>query len=295
MTWQLLAISAAALWAGVNIIDKHLLSGRVKNPLVMFSLSGVFTALIALGLRISGIVHPIGLPLALWAMFGGALGVFAASLYFHAVKMGDISRIAPLFHVIPLYTALFAAVFLNEVFTIKMYIGITVIVLGAIMLSPRAEGRRFKLSNVFWLVMLSSAIVAVSNVITKHVFNASDYWTVFFYIMIGQTASIIPIIWFARRDVKNTIIEHGRKVVWLLLLVEVMDLSAMFMFYAAMFIGYVTLVNTLAAVQPFFILLFAVIASIWFPKILKEEISRKTVAQKLVAIALIFAGVLLVS
>jgi hypothetical protein len=56
----------------------------------------------------------------------------------------------------------------------------------------------------------------------------------------------------------------------------------------------VTLVNALASVQPFFVLAFAVALSIFYPKILKEEIGRSAVALKLIAIAMMFAGVILI-
>ena len=71
------------------------------------------------------------------------------------------------------------------------------------------------------------------------------------------------------------------------------SLALRFMFAALG--GYITLVNALASSQPFFVLLYAAILSVWFPRILSEEIGRRAFVHKFAAIALMFAGVLLVT
>jgi len=295
MIWQLFAILAAALWAGVNIVDKHIVSRYVTNPLVMLSLSGVVSVLIAVALGSLGLVRGIPNDLKLLAILGGMLNIVAAIFYFRAITMDEISRLAPLFHVLPLFTALFAAVFLGEVFTTRTYIGVVVIVVGAILLSPKETGRRLRLSKAFWLIMLAAATVAIGNTAVKHTMGATTYWTVLFYIMIGQAIALVPVLAYSFADIKNTVRLHGKKVIKLLGLMELMDFCATFLFTMAMFLGYVTLVNSLAASQPLFLLLFAFIASRWFPKILREEVGTRVMAHKLIAVACIVGGVLLIS
>jgi len=60
-------------------------------------------------------------------------------------------------------------------------------------------------------------------------------------------------------------------------------------------ISYVTLVNALSSVQPFFVLLFTVLLSIFFPHIIKEEINKSIMFLKVLAIILMFIGVILVT
>jgi uncharacterized membrane protein len=61
-------------------------------------------------------------------------------------------------------------------------------------------------------------------------------------------------------------------------------------FLAALTTGPVSLVEFVTATQPMFVLLYAIILSVFIPKILKEELERKTILQKLIAIALMVAG-----
>jgi drug/metabolite transporter (DMT)-like permease len=57
----------------------------------------------------------------------------------------------------------------------------------------------------------------------------------------------------------------------------------------------VTLVAALSSVQPFFVLLIAVVLSVFYPKILKEEIGKSAVLLKAVAILVMFAGAVLIT
>jgi hypothetical protein len=70
---------------------------------------------------------------------------------------------------------------------------------------------------------------------------------------------------------------------------------ALFIFTIAVSLGPVTLVNSLGALQPLFVLAIAVVFSNFFPHILKEEVDRHTIALKLVAIALMIIGTVLVA
>ncbi|MBI2050699.1 MAG: EamA family transporter [Parcubacteria group bacterium] len=295
MAWQFFAILSAALWAGVNVLDKHVVSRYVKNPLVMFSLSLVFAGTTALVLLLSGTVEEVPRNLGLLGMAGGALYMIAGIFYFNAITAEEISRIAPLLHVVPLFTALLAGIFLNELFTGKTYLGIAAIVLGALLLSPKAAGRRMTPNKAFWLMALCAVLVAIGNIATKYLLDAAGYWTALFYMYAGQTIVLIPLLIRAYPDIRATAKEHGKKVFIILGCIESMDFAASFIFMFAALGGYITLVNALASTQPFFVLLYAVILSAWFPRILHEEAGRRVLVQKFAAIALMFAGVLLVA
>ena len=88
--------------------------------------------------------------------------------------------------------------------------------------------------------------------------------------------------------------EHGKKAIGVMSLAEVLNIVGILLITAATASGYVTLVNALSSVQPFFILFFAVVFSIFYPKILKEEIGKSVVLLKLFAIVLMFIGIILI-
>lgn len=76
---------------------------------------------------------------------------------------------------------------------------------------------------------------------------------------------------------------------------ETVNLFGVLFITIAVSAGYVTLVSALSSIQPFFILLFTVILSIFYPHILKEEVGRSVIFQKFLAIILMFIGVILIT
>jgi hypothetical protein len=59
--------------------------------------------------------------------------------------------------------------------------------------------------------------------------------------------------------------------------------------------GFITLVDALSTMQHLFLLFLTIIISIFYPKILKEEINKRTVCFKLVAVVLLILGAAIVS
>ncbi|MBU4129141.1 hypothetical protein KJ582_03390, partial [bacterium] len=55
-------------------------------------------------------------------------------------------------------------------------------------------------------------------------------------------------------------------------------------------VTYVAVISALIGVQYVFLLFFAIVISLKFPKVLKEDISKKTIFQKTFAVLLLGAG-----
>jgi hypothetical protein len=70
---------------------------------------------------------------------------------------------------------------------------------------------------------------------------------------------------------------------------------AIFIFTIATSLGPVTLVNSIGALQPLFVLMMTLLFSMFLPHIMKEEIDRHTIFMKVIAIALLIVGSVLVS
>ena len=143
------------------------------------------------------------------AFAAGILYIWAVLLYYDAIKLDEISRIIPLFYITPLFVLIFAGIFLREIFSIAKYIGIFLLVFGAILISARNFQIRF--GKAFWLMILASLILAINSVIQKHLLNAADFWTVFAYVRIGSFFAVIPVIYFNRKDFSSTMRKKGKK------------------------------------------------------------------------------------
>ncbi len=287
-------MAAAALWAGINVLDKFLISSRLRNPRVML----IFTSLISAA---AAAVLPFFVPIdynnwvyGLAAVGSGALYIAMSLFYLEALRYEEVSRVIPLFYVAPIFTAILAAIFLQEFFSGRIYAGIVLIVAGAIMISLRGAGD-FKLRRPFWLMMAAAGLVSVSNILMGYALSRFNAWNVFWYARLGEALFALPFIYLAGPDLRQSIRAYGKKMLPILSFNELADIAALLLYTAAAAIGYISLVNTLSSVQPVFVFLLIILVGRRWPSALNEELNWGIFGQKMAAIGLILAGAYLVT
>jgi len=292
--WALFSILAAICWAAANTIDKYILTKWVRQPFIPVIILGL------IGLIASMMVHFVygfsflSYSNILLALIAGIFYILMAVFYFKALKIEEVSRVIPLFYLSPLFILLFAAIFLGEVFTLLKYLGIFLLVIGAILISAKNLSR-INLGKAFWWMILSTLALSINQLLTKHLLNFADFWTIFAYTRLGAVIGLIPIAYIYFPELIDTVRRHGKRVVIVISTSETITILGVLLITIAASIGYVTLVNALSSIQSFFVLLFAVILSIFYPAILKEEIGKSVIFQKLIAIISMFIGAILIT
>ncbi|MDD5290488.1 MAG: EamA family transporter [Patescibacteria group bacterium] len=294
MSWILFSILAAFIWAIVNTVDKYVLTKWVKEPIIpvmIMGIVGLIASFIIFLVQGFPYLSPINIALAFIA---GIFYILANSFYFRAAKLEEISRVAPLFNLAPIFVLILAAIFLGEIFSPIKYLGIFSLVMGAILISSK-NYLKFSFKKPFWLMMASVISFAITLVITKYLLNSADYWTIFAYIRLGTIGALIPIFYFHFGKLASIVKEHGKKIVGLISINETLNIFGILLFTIAAASGYITLVESLASAESFFLLLITIIISIFYPKVLREDIKKSTVLLKFIALILIFIGVVLIS
>ena len=292
MSWVLLSILAAFLWALVNVFDKYAITKLVKHPytpVMVVSTIGLIASILVYLFHGYAVLSWTQLLLAFLAgLFYLGMDVF----YFYAIRLDEISKLVPLFYLTPLFILVLAALSLSEVFTTQKYAGIFLLVFGAMLLSMK-KGLNFSLGKAFWLMILSCISLAISQVLMKYLLHTVDYWTVFSYIRIGTFLGSIPLLYACIPDIKRTFRKQGTKAFAIISVGGSLNVVAVLLITAAASVGYVTLVNALASFQPFFLLAITVCLSLFYPHIIKEEISKGAVTLKFLAVlCLVLGGVL---
>lgn len=130
-----LALLVASIWGITPIFEK--LSLVKASPLTVITLRFIFTttcviaASLATG-RYREIASVDGRTL-LWIFLAGLLGgVVGLLIYFSVLKQDLTSRIVPIAATFPLFTALYAFIFLHETISTQRLLGIVLIVIGLI-------------------------------------------------------------------------------------------------------------------------------------------------------------------
>lgn len=292
--WFLFALLSGLLMAVVNILDKLVLDKWARHPIVPVLLLGVFNLFPALVLLLVRGWPAMSLNQGLLFLAAGGALLFMILFYFFAAAREEISRVVPLMFFSSLFVAILAWLLLGETFAPRQYAGVAALIAGAVMVSSRLP-LNLSLGRAFWLMLLAALSLSVYFVMMKYLLRSFDYWSVFSLTRLGSTLLMLPLFFVYFRELRDTVREYGSKVVGVMALDENIALAANLFVTIAAAAGPITMVNALISTQPFFVLLFALILSRFVPQHFKEETRRATIVQKLAALALMFAGVLLIT
>lgn len=293
--WFLYALIFVIVSSFTVIVDKLMLEKRL-SPLsyyVVIALPGLaFSICVLLFFPTKSFSIPYAIAFVAGLISAGGYFFYAAS-----IKKEEASRIAALTSLAPAFVAVFAVFLVNEIFPAKSYVGISLMILGSVLISYKTN--HVKKTIPLWLIL---ALVAANfsygfeETIAKVSLNQISVWSFLMMFIFGR--SIVAFLGLAipteRRKFTSEVRELGRNysltfvsgiILW--------NLQLIFVFYAAS-LGPITLVSTTILLSPFFILLFTILITKYLPNVLKEEIDRSTVAMKLIAIVLIFVGTTLI-
>jgi len=298
MNWFIIALIAPFLWAITNHIDKHLINkyfrkGGVGSIIIFSSLIGIFVLPFIL------IIHPavftIKPILALLIIINGSIYVLSLLPYLYALAEDEASIVVPLFQTIPVFSYVLAFFVLGERLTGIQIIASLLIILGAMVLSLDLNQKKIKFKKkVFWLMFLASFSVALNGLIFKYVAIQEDFWTTSFWEYIGFAILSIILLVFIKsyRDQFLLVIRNNRRVVlgWNTIN-EVLNIIAKIAMNFATLLAPLALVWVVNGFQPFFVLIFGIIITLFFPYFGKEILVKKYLIQKVIAIAIMFVGV----
>ncbi len=290
MDWLIFALLAPFLWSFTNILDR-ILTSRYVNPM-HYMIIGGFTWLANLVFFPWSNLKIISLTFVLLVLLVGLLRISTFLFYLKAMQIEEASIVAPLGNLSTLFILIMSAVFLKEILTKNQLIAFFLILIGAFILSVKKAKGLFKLRKALWFILINTSLWAVSYVLLKFAYKYVTLWDALVLIAIGEALGCFLLLLNKKqRDsfVKN--VKRYKRNVWLLIAV-----SSFFAILgglascAAILLGSVSLVSVVGGFQGLFVLIMALLLSKYFPKILKEELDRKVLLTKFVAIALMIIG-----
>ena len=171
------------------------------------------------------------------------------------------------------------------------------IIFGAIGISLNFKKRGVWLTkDVLFLQLIASFIVSLNGLFFKFFAIQLDFWTVSFWQYTGFFIFGLLLFIFIkkyREDFLTSFKINGKNIIRLNMLNEVVNICALLIFTFSSLLAPLALVGVINGVQPLFVFLFGIILSLFVPHIIKENIERKVLIQKIFFILLIFLGVYL--
>ena len=296
----LLGILAAFLWGVTNHIDKFMVSGidSGKDSIKVLLVFSTFVAGIILTpvwLILSKFNIGISLTSLISIFAAAVVYIIAVALYFKAMEKNDASLVVVMFQMIPVFSYIMALILFKENLTLKQIIGSLIILLSAILISFNFNGRNNKKKlKALILMTLSSFLCAVYFILFDIGLRNSSYYSCVFWYQIGLLIIGIVLLCIKayRVPFKNAIKKNGKKYLFLNITNEVINLIANALVNYANILVPIALVNVLTGLQGAFAFILGVLGTIFIPRYIKEDLSKKIVIQKVACIILSIIGLI---
>lgn len=303
MNWFLIALLPPIFWSITNHIDKYLLT-KFFNKGAVGSVM-IFSASISiLLLPVIAIIHPavlqqFNLSYLLIAV-NGSFYLLATLPYFYALDKDDASLTIPLFQMIPVFSFILGYIFLGETLSINQILGGIIILVSSIFISLNlADIKKIHMRwDVFLLMLLSSILYSLNFIFFKYFVVETNFFIASFWEYVGFGLFGLFLLIFIksyREGFTNVLKTNKTQVLGVNVINEIVNITAKISFNYATVLAPVTLVWIINGLHPLFVFLFGIILTVLFPKISKEDISKKTLVQRILAIITITLGVYLVN
>ena len=293
--WFLYALASVVLFGFTTIVDKVMLEKRLSSFSYFVSFAPpalAFSIWILFFFHTDTFTVPYGIAFA-----AGLLSAGGYFFYVVSIRKEEASRIAALTSLAPAFVAVLAVFLVNEIFSAKSYMGIILMILGSMLISYKGNHVKKMIPLSLILILIATNFsYSLDQTLSKISLDQISIWPFLMMFMFGRFVVMFPglAIPSVRRKCSIEVRKLGRNFVLTLASGSIMwSLAIIFFFYAAS-LGPITLVSTTGLISPLFTLFFAILITKYLPKVLKEEIDRRTVALKLVAIVLIVLGTYLI-
>lgn len=298
MNWLTVTILSYFILAVVFLVDKYLLKGSIPNPKVYTFYVGCLGILILLIAPFIGFYMP-ETPKIILSILAGALSVYALFWFYKALNNFEASRIVPAIGgLVPLFT--FGLVYLTslgrEILPPSGIAAFILLIFGSILISIERE-KTITLKS-FQISITAAFLLSLSVILTKYVYFGQPFWNGFIWLRVGGFLMALCFLFFTKEvkeEIFNKRVSLKKKTMGIFFANQAAGGGAAILQNWAIALtplAYIAVINALQGVQYSFLLIFAVLLSFKFPQILKEEISKRIIIQKIFAVLLIGLGLL---
>jgi len=297
MLWLTVTIVAYLILALVYLVDKYLLTGPIPNPKVYAFYIGL------LGLGVLVFIPFIDFYVfdvqdIILAFISGASFVWGIFWFFKGLKQFEPSRMVPAVGgILPIFTFILIYIFSwgSEILGSWQILAFILLILGTILITYQ-KSKRFSLKSI-QLSVIAAFFLALSFVFAKFVYNSHPFLLSLVWIRLGGV--LMALAFLSSSELRKGLFKQEmaleKKTIAIFFSSQAAGAGANILQNWAVALIYVAFINALQGIQYAFLLVFAVLFSWKFPKVLKEEISKEVIFQKIIAILLISFGLVILS
>jgi len=295
MSWIILTLLANTFFSLTNIFDKFFNSKKIKSVYTFAFLLNLvyffFVLVVSLFMWKTFVLNWS----VLYATIAGVFWFLMWICFWKAMQTGEASRVTAIFFAQPIFSAIIAVIFFEEKLNGLKWLAILMIVIGAFLSSWEGKSKKFTFNKAYLFAIAAAVLSASGNAVSKFAMNGLPSLTVnsvaFFatiplYLLLLKNKKVF-------KEVKDNL--KDKKIMGQFFMRGLIGYLGIFSWMLALGLGPLALTSALSGTQPIFVLIFSVICSILLPKYIHEEISKKSLIEKSLAIILIVTGAMLIS
>jgi len=296
MEWFFIGVLAQFFWAVTNFIDKTLIEKYFKSGIGAMVIYSCFIGLPAAALIM--IFKPSVLSInpltAVFIILNSFLLILYLFPYLKALGKSDASLVIPMYQMIAIFGYFLAFFVLGERLSGVQIGASLVIIFAAVGISMRfVDGRMSFHWRVFFLMTLASFLIALNALLFKFFAVELDFWTVSFWSYFGFF--IMGVLFFLftksyRRDFLSSFGKNSGTLISWNVVNEVLNIAALMIFSYATLLAPLSLVLVTNGFQPVFVFLIGIFLSVFYPHVIREDIRKRILAQKIVFILIMLVG-----
>jgi len=295
MIWILTAISGYFFLSVTGLIDKLVLA-EINKPRVYAATVGVL-GILGFVFFFFGFELP-KIRLILISFLAGMLYIFALIPYYKGIQIGQTSRIVSFVGgIYPIIVLILSTVSGIEILTEKQYIAFVIILTGSYLITGSEEKKKNPKISFVW-AGLAALFFGIFFFLSKYIYDQSDFISGFVLMRAGGVLAAIILFFYpgtlkqVMKNIKTRKSKKTRHKASLILASQASAAVGFVLINYAVSLGKVSLVNAMAGAQFVFLLILSVIFAKKFPKLM-EQIDKKTILKKSLAVLLIGLGLYL--
>lgn len=306
MSWLALAIIGHIANGVAFAIDKILLKSAFTRSATYAGIVGMLSSIVVFAIPFVD-RWPTGSAFSV-ALVSGVTFILALWAFFAALSRAEASRVVPIVgSLIPMLTLAGTFLFLGERLSDKTFIGFILLIIATIILSSGGKGKPS--GEAIWLSVTTSLLFAIASVTAKFVYDESGFLGSFILTRIAavMTAAFLILVIDRRAGSEVlSILRPGRhhasskhkqpgKIAAIMALVAQSLGAVGFLFVQwATSQGSASVVNALQAVQYALLVLIAFTLRKRAPQLLGENLTKRVLLLKSIALILTAAGLALI-
>ena len=298
--WLITIILSYLFFAFSSLVDKLVLSGKPKASSYTFYI-GVFGVFAIIFIPFVGWFYPFtnfslpDLDSLVWIILDALVHVVGIYCMFLALQKFDVSKVVstigatkPIF--IFLLTLLFWG---NQIITPQSFWAFVLLFVGSILISIERNAQTTQ--NYLKLTILSSLMFSLDYIFSKFVFLNQPFLQglIWIRLFVFLFALLFILNQKSRKEIfeKQTILDRKTQIIFLA--VQTCVGLAYFLQSLAISlvpVAFLATINSLKGIQYAFLFIITFLVSHFFPRVLKEGLTKEIIIQKIVSIVIIAVG-----